>query len=183
MNRASLIQDLKIYKTSYREEKEFISRFQDLLFFEDCFKRSLLAGHITGSAWILDPTKTKVLLMHHKKLDRWLQPGGHADGDEDVLNVAKRELLEETGIESVKHLKIASHDFFDLDIHVIPERKGVPEHYHYDLRFAFVSLLPEELNKNDESNNLLWVELDKINQYVGQERSIHRMREKMSHLL
>ena len=70
----------------------------------DCFERSLLIGHITGSAWIVSPDQQQVLLIHHRKLDRWLQPGGHADGDPDVASVALREAQ---GRDRVNHADIS----------------------------------------------------------------------------
>ncbi len=112
----------------------------------DCFDRSLLIGHITGSAWIVSPDRQQTLLIHHRKLDRWLQPGGHADGDPDVAAVALREAQEETGLTSLRLVNPvgATHPeqevaIFDVDIHPIPARADVPEHLHYDIRFLLDS--------------------------------------------
>ena len=84
MDRRQLIENLENYITPYKEEKYFIPRFLSLLQnFPNCYERSLVSGHMTGSAWIIDQKGKAVLLVHHKKLDRWLQPGGHADGEEN----------------------------------------------------------------------------------------------------
>ena len=97
----------------------------------DCLLRSCLSGHLTGSAWIVDASRTRTLLTHHRKLDKWLQPGGHADGQADPLGVALREAEEECGV-AVRPVSTA---IFDVDRHLIPARGDVPAHYHYDLRF------------------------------------------------
>lgn len=175
MNRDSLLKAIREYETPYSEEEKYKSRFLDLLFFDNCFERSLLTGHITASAWVLTPDFKQVALLHHKKLDRWLQPGGHADGDEHVQRVAHKELEEETGITDVT---LIGDSFFDIDIHTIPERKGVPEHDHYDVRFAFVANRPDELRKNDESNEVAWIAIDQLEQMVGTDASVLRMKEK-----
>ncbi|MDZ7646212.1 MAG: NUDIX hydrolase [Cytophagales bacterium] len=91
-----------------------------------------MPGHITGSAWIVDPSNTQALLVHHAKLNKWVQPGGHADGDENILQVALREAEEETGL---KNFKVLSDPPFDVDIHLIPERADFPEHFHFDIRY------------------------------------------------
>ena len=115
MNRDSLIVLLKKHRTHSDEEKVFIPKFLDLLDHPHAFLRTHLPGHITGSAWIIDPSKEFVLLTHHAKLNKWLEPGGHADGDEDVLNVALREAREETGLAD---LLLVQKEIFDIDIPV-----------------------------------------------------------------
>ena len=99
---------------------------------EMCFERSLDIGHITGSAWVLDFHRTHTLLTHHAKLDKWLQLGGHSDGDPDTLEVALREVREESGLVEVRPI---SEAIFDVDAHLIPARGAEPEHIHYDIRF------------------------------------------------
>lgn len=138
---------------------------------EDCFKRELLIGHVTGSAWIIEKDRKKVLLMHHKKLNQWFQPGGHCDGDSDVLNVAMKEANEETGL---KNLKVFSQEIFDIDVHEIPERKGIPAHKHYDIRFLIEADSDEKLEINEESNDLAWVSLEKVVEHNNSD-SIMRM--------
>lgn len=142
---------------------------------EDCFKRELLIGHVTGSAWIVNDARTHVLMMHHRKLNQWFQPGGHCDGDPDVLNVALKEANEETGL---KNLKVVDNKVFDVDVHLIPERKGVPAHYHYDVRFLIEADMDEPLIVTEESNDLAWVSLEKIAEHNDSE-SILRMARKI----
>ena len=133
-------------------------------------------GHITGSAWIVDAEKKYTLLTHHKKLNRWLQLGGHAeDGEISVLDVAVREAKEESGLTGIKLL---SPNIFSVDVHLIPARKDFPAHHHYDIRFLFVADKNEPLNVSDESNDLKWILLEEVHQY-NNDVSILSMVEKM----
>lgn len=118
----------------------------------DAFLRGRLAGHFTGSAWLVDRSGTRVLLTHHRKLDRWLQPGGHADGDRDLEGVALREAEEETGLRGLR----VEPGIFDLDRHRIPEHRGVPEHWHYDVRFIVRAGEDEAFVVSEESHALAW---------------------------
>ncbi len=142
----------------------------------NCLERSLLEGHITGSAWITSPDGSQVILIHHRKLDRWFQPGGHADGDPDVAAVALREALEETGLPD---LRLVSPAIFDVDIHTIPARGGrsageVPEHLHYDIRFQANSNKKILFGENREVKEIRWVSLTEAERLANSE-SIGRM--------
>jgi 8-oxo-dGTP pyrophosphatase MutT (NUDIX family) len=150
----------------------FVPQFLELLKSPRSFHRDHLPGHITASAWIVDEEKEHALLVHHAKLNRWLQPGGHADGDEDVLNVAAREVDEETGL---SNLQLLIPGIFDIDIHPIPARKDFHEHLHYDVRFAFVASRKIELKISDESHDLKWVKLKDVAEMTEQNSSILRM--------
>jgi 8-oxo-dGTP pyrophosphatase MutT (NUDIX family) len=125
----------------------------------DCLLRSCLTGHLTGSAWVVDPARTQVLLTHHRKLDKWLQLGGHADGDPDLLAVALKEAREEGGITG---LWPASPEPFDVDVHRIPARGDVPEHRHFDLRFLIEADPADPVVVSDESHDVAWVPLAKV---------------------
>jgi 8-oxo-dGTP pyrophosphatase MutT (NUDIX family) len=138
-----------------------------------CFERSNPVGHITGSTWIIDPSGTKALLVQHKKLNKWLQPGGHADGDSDILRVALREAQEETGI---PEFEIVSPEIFDVDIHLIPAHGADAQHEHFDIRFA-LRAKTKEFKISGESHAMAWVDLDKISTY-SQEESLLRMARK-----
>ena len=120
----------------------------------DALHRSCLEGHLTGSGVVVDPAGTRTLLLHHAKLDRWLQPGGHADGDGNLAGVAWREATEETGIGRLRLVRPA----IDIDIHRIPARPGEPEHLHLDLRFAVVAPEGAAVVINHESLGARWVE-------------------------
>lgn len=132
-------------------------------------------GHLTGSAWIVNADRTKVLLTHHKRLDRWFQLGGHVEISENVFEAANREALEESGLSSVKPL---DGQIFDIDAHVIPMRPGVPAHTHFDVRFLFEADEIEPILISDESNDVRWVPVSEISQYSTDE-SVLRMVRKM----
>lgn len=124
-----------------------------------CFERTLRIGHITGAAWLLDKTRSRVLLTHHRKLNRWLQLGGHADGDTNVLEVALREAREESGIADVSPISAA---IFDVDVHPIPAHKSEPAHHHYDIRFLVGVTDSEDYQVSDESHDLAWVPMAEV---------------------
>jgi len=173
-DRTPLLTALASYRERYPSEVDMIDRLVAFVEREPhCFERSTAEGHITGSAWIVDPSGTRVLLTHHRKLDKWLQLGGHADGDPDVLAVAMREAHEESGIADVTPL---IQDIFDVDIHVIPGRGTEQEHFHYDVRFAVRAAHTDHV-VSDESHDLAWVPVDKITEYTT-EGSMLRMAHK-----
>lgn len=178
--RKPLLALLKNYLKDYPEELEMTSRYISFVEAnEDCFDRFLSIGHVTGSAFIIDNACKRVLLTHHKKLGRWLQPGGHADGDSDVAAVALREAEEESGLEAVRFY---IPELLDVDIHTIPARKSEPEHFHYDCRFLLHSHGSDDFVISHESNDLAWVPFGDIYQYTDEE-SILRMLKKTQKIL
>lgn len=177
--RQQLINQLQTLTTFTPEEKIFAGQFLELLSAPQCYSREHLPGHITGSAWIVNKPKDKVLLVHHAKLNRWLQPGGHADGNENVFEVALREATEETGL---TNLTLLYDGLFDLDIHPIPERKDFPEHLHYDIRFAFQADDRLPLTVSSESYQVAWVHLKDTALFTKGNVSIQRMAEKTTQL-
>jgi 8-oxo-dGTP pyrophosphatase MutT (NUDIX family) len=118
----------------------------------EVFRRTHLVGHFTGSALVCDWDFQKVALLHHRKLNKWLQFGGHADGEVDLADVARREAEEESGL---GQLVFVQESPFDLDIHTIPGRPGEPEHLHYDVRFL-LRCPWQELQGNSESHQVGW---------------------------
>lgn len=130
-------------------------------------------GHITGSAWVLSPDRKSVLLTHHKKLNKWLQLGGHSDGESNVILTSLREAIEESGIEKITPL---SSDIFDLDIHIFPKKKEIGAHLHYDIRFCLVAE-STDFTISEESHSLKWIPIADINE-ESYEESIVRMAQK-----
>lgn len=127
----------------------------------DMFSRKNFNGHVTGSAFVVNQRRTHALLLHHAKLQRWVQPGGHVEAtDADVLTSAMREVREETGISEIIPL---SSRIFDLDVHEIPEntKKAEPQHLHFDIRFL-LEARSENLTISDESTDIQWVPLQRI---------------------
>lgn len=173
MHRQSLLSLLHIYQNKHPEETEtlqpFVRFIQDN---RDCFERSLSIGHLTGSAWLVGPDHSKVLLTHHKKLNKWLQLGGHADGESNILSVALREAYEESGLASIIPI---SEEIFDIDIHPIPANQKEATHYHYDVRFALQAQDCEEVTVSAESHDLSWVPILSLHDRSN-ETSMLRMR-------
>jgi 8-oxo-dGTP pyrophosphatase MutT (NUDIX family) len=174
MNREQLSKFLRQYTSPFPAEALFTRLFLELLSHPRAYFRDHLPGHITGSAWITDPACKCVLLTHHAKLRRWLQPGGHADGDEDILAVSRREGEEETGLS----LTLAGAAPLDIDIHPIPARAGFPEHLHYDVRFWFIADSRVKPVVSAESTDVRWVPTADLVTVTHQNESMLRMLEK-----
>jgi 8-oxo-dGTP pyrophosphatase MutT (NUDIX family) len=145
----------------------------------DPFSRhSFTPGHFTASAFVLSPNTTKLLLIFHGKLHRWLQPGGHIDAeDTDTLAAARREVLEETGL---SQLDLISEGLFDLDIHTIPARKNEPTHLHFDLRFLFRSPT-EEIFAASDAHAARWMPLSLVHT-LDTDHSVLRATQKLEML-
>jgi 8-oxo-dGTP pyrophosphatase MutT (NUDIX family) len=160
MKRSSLLSLLDAYRPADSLEQDmYLETIQFVKDNPECFERYLQAGHVTASGWVVSPDHDQVLLMHHRKLDRWFQPGGHCDGDPDVLHVAEKEVEEETG---AYNLKQAKEGIFDVDVHLIPANSKDPAHYHYDIRFVFEADPKEELVINNESKDVRWIPLEEV---------------------
>ena len=174
MNRQQAL--ITAYQPTSSAEESAKSRMLALLSMHQshAFERSCVPGHFTASAWVLSLNRKQVLLLHHAKLQCWLQPGGHCDGDEDFLAVAQKEVFEETGIRAQP---LTPSLIFDVDVHLIPPRKNEPCHYHYDVRFLFEADDQLAPIKNHESEAVAWVPLDQV-ATLTQETSILRMVEK-----
>lgn len=151
--RTSLLEKLKHFLATHPDRAHDVRKVLDfVLSTPDCFERSHQSGHITGSAWLLNPPGDKALMTQHRKLKRWLQPGGHADGQSDTLAVALREAEEESGICGITAV---SDEIFDIDVHLIPARPGEVAHYHYDIRYL-LRAPHEAFVVSDESDALEW---------------------------
>ena len=173
--RRSLALLLDDYSLQYPEEADTISRFREFLASGEQLQGKANPGrHITASTWIVSPSRTRVLLTHHAKLDKWVQLGGHTDDGEDWSAAALREAWEESGLTG---LKMAQPGLYDLDIHEIPARPGQGAHDHYDLRFLVEADDAVPLTISDESHDLKWVPLSDLEDYT-QEESQLRMKRK-----
>ena len=169
---------LNTYLDIYPGEKSLVHLFYSLIKLPDAFFRTCRPGHFTASALILNPEKTKTLLVEHRKLGIWVQPGGHADGDESLENVARREVEEETGVSNV----ISTPGILDLDIHPIPARKDEGPHDHYDVRFLFTANPKQALKISHESTDLRWISIENLGSFTKEE-SMFRMLRKAGVLL
>lgn len=151
--------ELLRYRQRWPREAGVVEAFRRLLDDRaDPFVRSRLEGHFTASSWLVDRSGTRVLLTHHRKLGRWLQLGGHADGDRDLPLVALREAQEESGLEGLR----VDRELFDLDRHWIPGRGDVPAHWHYDARYVVHAGDDEDYIVSEESLALAWRGIEAI---------------------
>ncbi len=131
---AALRRLVEAYRAADEVEAGHRSRLLELLDAgEAAFSRdSYVPGHVTASAFVLSPARDALLLIHHRKLDIWVQPGGHVDpGDAGVVEAARREVAEEVGLAD---LTLGGEAIFDVDIHPIPARGDAPRHEHFDVR-------------------------------------------------
>lgn len=175
MHRRELLRLLGTHRPVDSVEEESCRRIVDFVSAHpSCFQRALEHGHVTGSAWLLDRDGSRALLTFHRKLGRWLQPGGHADGDCDILAVALREAREESGIDGIEP---ASLEIFDVDVHRIPARPSEPEHDHYDVRFLFRVTGDNAFRVSEESVSLRWFSMKELAE-IETDESVRRMARK-----
>jgi 8-oxo-dGTP pyrophosphatase MutT (NUDIX family) len=187
MHRAPLLALLDRYEARHPGEGTAVARIRELVRnHADCFDRHCLPGHLTASAWIVSDDRRRFLLTHHRKLDRWLQLGGHADGDPDLGAVALREAREESGMHGFEWLGDSGegpHPFpIDVDVHAIPARPGEPAHEHHDIRFLLAARPGQALAVSAESKALQWFEWRHLEDELREE-SLVRLGRKALRLL
>ena len=131
-------------------------------------RHHFVPGHVTASCFVLDPAG-RLLLHHHRRLNRWLQMGGHLEAGEEPLDAALREVAEESGLHD---LRLLSSGIADLDVHVIPAGKGEPEHRHFDVRYIAQTASPHAIVIDaQESKELMWFDLDRAAVVMSGEES------------
>lgn len=148
------------YNIQEEKDKETILSF--LKRYDDAYERSNELAHMTASAWVVNPDKTKVLMAYHRIYDSWAWLGGHCDGNKDCLAVAIREVREEAGVENVVPL---SEDIFSLEVLSVDShyKRGeyVPTHLHLNVTYLLQADEKEDLHiKEDENSNVSWFGLD-----------------------
>lgn len=184
MPHSELVTLLDRYTARYPDEHAVVARIRALVeSHPDCLLRTCRPGHITGSAWVLSSDRARCLLVHHARLDRWLQPGGHADGESDISQVALREVREETGLSA---LKLSLHDGqlvpLDLDIHLIPARIASDgtviedAHEHHDVRFLVLATGNEPLAVSEESHDVRWCTAAEVRAHTSEESVLRMLR-------
>ncbi|MEP7337609.1 MAG: NUDIX hydrolase [Acidobacteriota bacterium] len=172
MNREQTLQLLDNHQPVDAHEARMLDQIKQFVRSYDNFaERAQLAGHLTGSAWVLNEDRTHALLTHHNKLNFWVQLGGHVEDDADMLSAALREAVEESGL---LHVRPLSDRIFDVDVHAIPANPKEPAHFHYDIRFLFAADRSAPLTVSSESKDVAWVALEKISE-LTQEESVLRM--------
>jgi len=190
MHRRPLLDMLECYRRAFPAEAEMVDRIEALIDeHADCFERTCRPGHITGAAWILSPDRRHCLLTHHRKLDRWLQLGGHADGQTHVEEVALREAREESGMTGFDFVPIAGALLpLDVDVHEIPARFDASgqiiedAHEHHDVRFLLMAHAGQSIATSDESHEIAWFTTEEVLRLTDEE-SVLRMLYKAAELL
>ena len=160
MNIVEAIENYRPFNLQEEKDKKNILAFLDR--YEDAFDRSNELAHMTASAWVVNSTRDKVLMAYHRIYDSWAWLGGHCDGDRDCLNVAIKEVREETG---VKNVRPVSEDIFSLEILTVDShiRKGeyVPSHLHLNVTYLLEADENDVLSiKEDENSGVAWFYLD-----------------------
>ncbi|MEM8864462.1 MAG: NUDIX hydrolase [Planctomycetota bacterium] len=189
MHRRPLLDMLDRYQAAYPGEEAMAERIRSLVErHADCFDRTCRPGHITGSAWVLSADRQRCVLVHHRKLQRWLQPGGHADGDADVLRVAMKEAEEETGLGDLVFLGNAEQPTpLDIDVHQIPARHAPSgeliddAHEHHDLRFLLAATGEAPPIVSEESHDVRWFKPAEIEQMTDEESVLRLLRKSEPH--
>ncbi len=170
---ATLISNLNQYLSVYSNENERLDPFRNFLINSNAteiFNRKNFNGHITASAIIIDNQNRELLVIKHKTLDRWLQPGGHVDAsDKSILSAALREINEEVNIHKTDLKLISPFNLsdvpFDIDSHLIPrnnQKKELP-HYHHDFKYLFIYQGDKHISINEnEATSYKWITFDKV---------------------
>ena len=174
-----LIAEIQKYKAEFPDEKDTDRILDFIESNSNLFGRDTVYGHITCGAWILDDTHKRVVLVRHRRLARWIQPGGHIEPFETPFESAVREAAEETGLEGLVPWQ---GGVFNLSVHLFPEGKDGPAHYHLDFRYLFLAPEAAKLNPTDETDGVEWVPLAQIREYTDED-TILEMTEKTEKLI
>lgn len=179
--RTTLAEALRRHAPADGEEARDREQILDfVLRHERPFDRAIAEGHLTGSAITVSADGSHVLLLHHRKLDRWLQPGGHGDpGETTGEEVALREALEESGIRGLTLHPTAEHPL-DVDVHDIPARANEAAHEHLDLRYLVVApegaVVSPDLAELHEIRWVPWDDVDALSPDHGLRRALAKAR-------
>lgn len=169
--RVELVEELRAYRAADAREGQHQRDVLDLLSYgvEPLSRNQFVPGHVTASCFIVDPASKRLLLHHHRRLDRWLQMGGHIENGETARAAALREGSEESGLSD---LELVVPGVFDIDVHSIPAGNEEPEHAHFDVRYIARTMRPESIKLTEaESNELAWVDLDRAVSLMSEEAS------------
>ena len=176
-------EQLSNYAPDDAREAGFVARMLELCGAAGATERAHFEpGHFTASAFVLSPDRRDLVLIFHKKLGIWVQPGGHVEPtDADLMDSARREVLEEVGLGELEIIQRGDSTLFDVDIHPIPARKLDPAHEHFDVRFAFVAA-KRDLVHSEEVTDLRWVPLAEV-EAMATDDSVMRAVKKLRRVL
>lgn len=188
MHRRPLLEMLARYRRVFPREFDVVDHIRALVDSHfDCFDRTCRPGHITGSAWILSADRRRCLLTHHGKLGRWLQLGGHADGQSRVDEVALREAREESGMKNFDLMPIDGALLpIDVDVHVIPARHDAAgrviedAHEHHDVRFLLIARPNQPIRLSQESHEVAWFTPEEVERLTDEESVLRMLRKTLS---
>lgn len=157
---ANIFEKLNLYFKSSIEQENLYKKYLSVeAIGNELFNRKNYPFHFTASAWILDSERSNTLLIYHKKIQKWIQPGGHADGETNLAKVALKEAFEETGLQS---LTLINDDIFDFDFTPIEALLDVPAHIHLDVRYAIEADKNEIVLESAESEGVNWIPLQQL---------------------
>jgi 8-oxo-dGTP pyrophosphatase MutT (NUDIX family) len=188
MSRWPLLEMLSRYRDAFQDEAGVVDRICALVHeHADCFERSCRPGHITAAAWIVSRDRRRALLTHHRKLDRWLQLGGHVDGEWRVEEAAVREAREESGFRRFELVPIGGALIpLDLDVHEIPPRYDAhgdvveDAHEHHDIRFLLMACDDDAICVSDESHDVRWCTPEEVRQLTDEESVLRMLRKALA---
>ena len=178
-----IIEEIKKYRPCNAQEQRDQALILDFLEKNgDAFLRSNLLAHMTASSWIVNPERTKTLMVYHNLYDSWSWTGGHADGETDLLSVALREAREETGIEHVRPL---SPEIFSLEVLTVDghEKRGeyVPSHLHMNVTYLLEAEESDTLHIcREENSGVAWFTLEEALKASSEPWFVERIYKKLN---
>lgn len=163
----------KQYQQRYPLEVAPIKALEFVRSQPECLNRNCYEdGHLTASAWVVNPTHDRCLLVHHRKIGKWLQLGGHVEHCRDLLAEAMREVKEESGLASSP----LTVDIFDMDVHEVPVYREEPAHFHYDIRFLLIADECQTIPATSESSDVRWIYIEDVVNFTLEESVLRMVR-------
>lgn len=171
MDFLSFLKNYKAFDEEEEAEREAFVQFLEA-FGDKAYDRDNLVGHFSSSCWIVNKDRTKVLMIYHNMYKTWAWVGGHADGDKDLLHVALKETMEETGL---AHVRPVSDEPIDLNMMVVHNHykrgKFVPRHLHPNVVYLLEADEAEPIRiKEDENSGVQWVALEEVKNYCSNDK-------------
>lgn len=186
MIRQDLINQLQSYQSFNEQEEADRQVMLELLqTSDDIFYRTNLLAHFTASAWVLNKAHTHVLMAFHNIYQTYAWLGGHADGEEDLLSVALREVTEESGIHTVKPITEGIYSLETIEVNGHEKNgKYVPSHLHLNVTYLLEADDTESLHvKQDENSAVNWFPIDQVLDVIDEPWMVERIYKKLNQKL